>query len=212
MGVKEKVLIAGAGGHASVVADVLTALGLEVAAFNEAKPTKDGFLGVPVVGEKELPGLLASGVRKAIVAIGDNKIRTRVASSLVNLGFELVSIIAPSAVVSRGAKIGRGTVVMPGAVVNTGTTVGENAIVNTGATVDHDCRIGNGVHLAPGARLAGNVTVSDLAFVGVGACLIPGTRVGEGATVGAGAVVLSDVEEHSTAVGNPAKTLRRDNP
>ena len=40
----------------------------------------------------------------------------------------------------------------------------------------------------------------------------PGVTVGANATVGAGAVVVRDVAPNTVVVGNPAKTLRTDDP
>jgi acetyltransferase-like isoleucine patch superfamily enzyme len=50
--------------------------------------------------------------------------------------------------------------------------------------------------------------VGDRAWIGAAAVVIPNIRIGAGATVGAGAVVVTDVPDGVTVVGNPARALR----
>jgi acetyltransferase-like isoleucine patch superfamily enzyme len=52
------------------------------------------------------------------------------------------------------------------------------------------------------------VKVGSLAWLGIGSCVIQGRSIGARATVGAGSVVIRDVEEGVTVVGNPARRLR----
>ncbi len=52
-------------------------------------------------------------------------------------------------------------------------------------------------------------TIGDRVDIGCGACIIGGVSVGPGAKIGANAVVLADVPEGATAVGVPARIVRR---
>lgn len=207
------VAICGAGGHARVVADVLS----------RQKPsvTVSGFLddrselhGVEQVG-KTVIGDLSSWLESAspedsvlIVGIGNNRDRERIASMISEAGFTFASAIHPSAQIGHGVRVGAGSVLMANTVINTGAVIGEHVIINTSASVDHDCVVEDFSHISPGVNLAGGVTVGRGAHIGTGACAIPGVRIGEWAKVGAGATVMSDVPPYATVVGNPAESLR----
>ena len=45
-------------------------------------------------------------------------------------------------------------------------------------------------------------------FIGAGAVIIQGCKIGKNSIVGAGSVVLHDIEENSTYVGNPARKVK----
>ncbi|WP_147430183.1 NeuD/PglB/VioB family sugar acetyltransferase [Frondihabitans australicus] len=198
----------GAGGHASVAMDVLTAAGYTVAAC--LTPGGSGEKrGVPILDEVEgIRILRAQGVRRAHVALGDNVLRERVTAMVQGEGFDLVSAISPTASVADDVEVGAGTLVVHGAVVNVGTRLGAGVIVNTLASVDHDGDIGDFAHIAPGTHLAGNVTVGARSLLGVGTSVIPETTIGHDVVVGAGSVVVTHLDSTVRAWGNPARTRK----
>ena len=202
-----RIILYGAGGHARVVADIVGAAGIHTLlgfVDDNRRPAPARETHPVLGGSAQLPSLLADGVEGALVCIGGNRVRAEKAQLLLDLGFELVDAVHPSAVLAPDVVVGRGTVVAAGVVVNASARIGCNVIVNTAASVDHDCVLGGGCHLSPGVRLAGNVTVGREAHVGIGAVVIPGVTIGDGAVIGAGAVVLCDVPAGETWVGNPA--------
>ena len=204
------IVVVGAGGHAKVCIELLRAMGQTVAWCVGGEDSPDTCLGVPVCkGDHHLEALRAEGYARAFVALGANRLRQRLCDRLLELGYELVNAISPAACVSPTARLGRGVAIMAGAVVNADTSVGDASIINTGATVDHDGVIGTAVHIAPQCALAGTVRVGDTAFLGIGTKVIPGCTIGEGAITGAGSVVVSDIEPGVTAVGVPARIIKR---
>lgn len=204
-----RVVIVGAGGHAKVIIDLLQARGGVQLAGCVSRESGE-VLGLPWLGDDDaLPQILASGLRQAFVAIGDNRLRAELIRRLAGLGFSLVNAISPQAIVSSRTMLGTGVAIMPGAIVNVDSIVEDGAIINTAAHLDHDCRIGACAHIGPGSKLAGNVTIGEGAFLGVGTCVIPRRSVGAWSMVGAGAVVVRDIPSHVTAVGVPARVLER---
>jgi sugar O-acyltransferase (sialic acid O-acetyltransferase NeuD family) len=201
-------VVIGTSGHARSCLDILATTGWNVLGCIGAPPT--GRLQADYLGDDGvLNKLIATGVRHAVVAVGDNQTRDRLTTDLVRRGLNLPAVVSTQATVSPTASIGAGCVVMHGVVIGPYTTLGTAVIVNTAATIDHDCEVSDFVHVAPGVHLAGGITLRAGAFLGVGASVTPGLVIGEWARVGAGAAVIRDVGAGLTVAGVPARELPR---
>jgi len=209
-----RVFLLGAGGHASVVLDLLLLLGsAPEGVIDKTQPPGGTWQGIPVLGDDSFfletipPGdaLLINGLG----ANPDCGARNRLYGLFKKRGYAFLTLRHPSAVISERCLLREGAVIMAGAVVQSGTSIGENVVVNTSASIDHDCLIEDGAFISPGAVLCGSVAVRNGAFIGAGAVLLPGVEIGAGATVGAGTVVTGNVLPGRTVVGVPARELSR---
>ena len=205
----------GSGGHARELRELVDDL-------NAARPTFEllGFLdddvdrhglevdGLPVLGGIEWLRRLDRPASVAI-GVGAPASRRRVALVLEAAGARPPVLVHPTAQVSRRAELGEGCVVPALAQVSTSARLGRHVHLNLGASVSHDCRIADFGTLAPGARLSGAVVLGEGCNVGVGAVVLPGVTVGAWSVLGAGAVVTRDLEPDCTAVGAPARVVKR---
>lgn len=208
----KRVVVYGAGGHGKVVMDILERdPEIEIAGWLDDNPNRYGeiYFSHPILGGIDCNAeLMEKGIDHALVAIGNNGTRDRVACILAKAGFAFVTGVHPSARLGRGVLLGSGSVLMANVVVNADTVIGDHAIVNTGATVDHDCRLGRATHIGPGTHVAGGVTIGDLALIGIGASILPGLQIGHRAIVGAGAAVIADVADDVVVAGVPARPVK----
>ncbi|MEI6501031.1 MAG: serine acetyltransferase [Armatimonadota bacterium] len=101
--------------------------------------------------------------------------------------------LPPSTDVGAGLRIFHGQ----GLVVHPRTVIGRNV------TLRHNTTIGA---IAVGAERLAPV-ICDRVDVGANATVLGGVRIGTGAVVGAGSVVVSDVPDGATVVGNPARLV-----
>jgi sugar O-acyltransferase (sialic acid O-acetyltransferase NeuD family) len=198
-------ILIGGGEHARVVLDVLLSGNHTVHALFDPK-FGDSLFGVPQMGEYK-PHVFPDA--HAIVAIGNNSTRKKVADACVH-AFGVA--VHSSAVCSKFSRIAPGAVIFQGAIVQASATIGKHAIINTGAQVDHDCVIGDFAHIAPAATLCGTVQVGEGTLVGAGVTVIPGINIGRWAVIGAGTVVTKDVPDYAVVVGVPSKVIRIINP
>lgn len=204
----KRLAILGASGHGKVVADCAETCGWQnIVFFDDAWPHKASNGKWEIGGDTHhlLNQLIEfDGV---VVAIGDNRTRADKLRMLHEKNARVVSIVHPSAVVSRYAEIGIGSVIFAGAVVNVDVRAGAGVIINTGASVDHDCKLGACVHISPGARLAGGVTVGDFSWIGIGAVVKQMLKIGSMVVVGAGSAVIRNVSDGQTVIGIPGRPI-----
>lgn len=204
-------VILGGGGHARVLIDTLRDSDT-VAVHGILDANRDLWgttcLEVPILGGDDLlTQLVSEGVSLFTVGVGgvgDNGPRRRVFELGLSHRLTPLTVVHPSAVLSRRARIGAGSQLLAGCIVNAGAELGVNVIINSGAIVEHDCCIGNHVHVATGASLSGAVRIGDGAHVGAGATIRQSVTIAERAVIGAGAVVIKDVERGQVVMGNPA--------
>ncbi len=101
-----------------------------------------------------------------------------------------------------GAKIGRGLFIDHGmgVVIGETTEIGDNCTLYQGVTL-------GGTGKDVGKR---HPTLADNVMVGSGAKVLGPFKIGSGTKVASGAVVLEEIPENSTAVGIPARVVRKD--
>jgi len=210
-----RIAIIGVGGQARIVYEILSCdRNIEVVTFvdNTIRGTDERIMGIPVRGDHSvLPELTKAGIKGAIIAVGDNKIRATHFENLRNMGLEIINAIHPTSCLAPSVILGSGVTVAMGARISTGTRVGNNVIINTGAIIDHENEIEDHVHIGPGCSLAGRVTVKSGTFIGIGSVVKEYVTIGENTIVGAGSVVLEDIPDNVVVAGAPAKVIKTKN-
>lgn len=203
-------VIIGAGGHASVVTDLLQLMGVKIRGLTDQKKASQHatVLDVPILGDDSV--LERFGATQLCLANGlgvrprlreedppdpGTGPRRRVFEQLNASGYSFPPIRHPRAIVASSVTVGAGSQIMAGTIIQSRTVIHENAVINTGASVDHDCIVEAHAFVAPGVVVCGSVTIGAGALIGAGAILLPGVRIGEEALVAAGAVIRRDVAD-----------------
>ena len=206
----DRMYLYGAGGHAKVVLDILASRGVRVVGVFDDHPSE---AKLRIMEVRDGIRLLGEGFPKLdapmIITVGHNGRRAELAAAL---GATYGQAIHGSAIIASTVSMGAGTMVLHGAILQTDTRLGRHVLVNTAASIDHDNVIGDFVHVSPHATLCGHVEVGEGTHVGAGAVVIQRIRIGRWCTIGAGAVVLRDVPDYATAVGNPARIIKVNEP
>ena len=143
-----------------------------------------------------------------IIGVGNKKIREKLIYKYREFCKQFITVIHPSVVIARSAKIDSGVFFSANAVIQSETKICKHAIINTGAIVEHDCTIGENTHIAPGVVMGGGCNIGNNCLIGIGATIKDHITIGDNVTVGAGAVVIKDIEDNQTVVGVPAKPIK----
>src|SRR5690554_5050686 len=199
----DKIHLYGASGHGKVIAEIAEENGFEIRAFIDADETKTSILNYQIVDH------IPADLSHLNISIGNNSIRKKIAEENSELTYPV--LIHPSANISKRSIIKDGTVLMAGVSVNSNASIGKHCIINTNASIDHDCILEDFVHISPNAALAGNVEVGEGTHIGIGACIIQGIK-SKWCTIGAGTVIINDIPDGATVVGNPGRIIKIKSP
>ena len=103
--------------------------------------------------------------------------------------------------------IGRNTCIDRGTLGD--TEIGDGTKIDNLVHVAHNVKIGRNCMIIALTCIGGGVVIGDDSYVGIGSSIRDQIKIGEGAFIGMGAVVVKDVEENATVVGNPARKFER---
>lgn len=78
--------------------------------------------------------------------------------------------------------------------------IGRNAMIGNNVTINQHVTIAEG-------NKSKRTIIEDNVMIGAGAVILNNSHIGKGAKIGANAVVLHDVPDYATAVGNPARII-----
>lgn len=207
---KPSLILIGAGGHAHACIDVIEQhSGYQIAGLiGMTNELGDQHLGYAVIGtDQDLPEL-AMNFQYALITLGQIQTaahRMRLYQQAESLGFQLPTIISPSAYVSRHASIGAGTIVMHSAIINAGAKVGNNCIINTRALIEHDASVEDHCHVSTAAVLNGEVVVGAGSFVGSSSVLKQGISLGKSCLIGMGLAARHNLSDHANFTGHGKK-------
>jgi sugar O-acyltransferase (sialic acid O-acetyltransferase NeuD family) len=205
------VYIAGTRTFAAEVVDFVRDAGLELTGLLE--PYDRDRVGTtihdqPVTWLEDTP---RGDARLALVGTGEPA-RREIVDRLGRAGFQLATLVHPTAHVAPSATVGTGAMLGPGAVVGARSAIDDHAVLGRGALVGHHTEIGPFATLGPGANVAGNARVGPDAFIGMAAAVRDHVNVGAGAIVAMGAVVVADVPDRAQVRGVPAQAVQTPSP
>lgn len=176
-----KIFVIGAGGHARVIASMLSS----PAEFVTTSPATEDALLTVLASENP--------TAEFYLGLGTNRDRSRVAEKLRALGARLPPCIAPNAFVARDAIVDDGAVVCLGSQIGSRARVGFACIVNTLSSVDHDGILGDFSQVTAGVTLGGTVTTGKNCFFGIKSAVVPNITIGDDVVVMAGGLVTKNV-------------------
>ena len=150
-----KLLILGAGQYGNVAKEIAESTGLyeNISFLDDRSSVAIGLMN-------DYDKFLAE-YENAVVAIGNPEKRLKFIGKLIDAGYNVPTLIHPTAYVSPTAIIGNGCFIEPMAVVHTEATIGMGCIISAGVIVNHNSVIGNGCHIDCGSIVGARTIIKD---------------------------------------------------
>ena len=211
----KKIIIIGAGGVGREVA-------LIIEQINKFKPTWNiiGFLddnpnnlgkilnGYKIIGSVDLLNNMSRDIN-IVVAISNYRLKKEIVLKL-DEKFKFATLIHPRVSIHDFMTVGHGTIIYEGAILTTDIKIGEHVIISPKCGIGHDSIIKDYVSLLWNVNISGADIIEEGVLMGSGSTVIQNLKVGKGAIIGAGSVVVKDIPAYSTAVGIPAKIIKKE--
>lgn len=208
--------IFGVGGFGREVLTIIRAINNVKPEWNFVGFFDDGFeVGTIVNGYEVLGGVNELNAwaepLSVVIAIGTPQIKQTIISKLSSSNLDFPTIVHPTVVIgdSNYVKIGKGCIICAGTIITTNIEIHDFVILNLACTVGHDTVIEKYSAFMPSVNISGEVLIGEGVYVGTGARIINQISIGKNTIVGAGAVVVRDLPPNCTAVGLPAKVIKR---
>lgn len=199
-----QLIVIGAGGQASNIANVAFSLSYSIFGFIHSQKAGQTLFNRPIFGD--LREINALDTYDFCLALGDNYLREKYLNETLKkypyLNFP--PLIHPTANVSPFSKIGNGTVVMPNTVIGSNALIGSFCILGNQSCVGHDSLLADFSSLSPAATLAGAVNVGLRSVVGLGAKVREKVKIGNDSVLGANSFLNKDLPNNVVAFGSPA--------
>jgi sugar O-acyltransferase (sialic acid O-acetyltransferase NeuD family) len=201
-------IIAGAGGHALELLDLLISEGMSdgLYFFDDVSDKKIFQDNYPIIStESDLIVQFESDPR-FILGTGNPNLREMFHKRFLELGGRHLTLQSSNARISNYAFI-EGADVFSGCFLGPNTFVGVGSFLNTGCQIHHEVKLGKFVEVNPGAKVLGAASVGDFSTIGTNATVLPKIKIGRNVKIGAGAVVTKDVPDGVKVVGVPGSIL-----
>lgn len=142
-------------------------------------------------------------------AIGSPKIVDLLYHKINNPNIEFPNIISPDTIFldKDNVRMGQGNVICARCMISCNVTIGNFNTLNCYITMGHDAVIGDYNSIMPSVNISGGVRLGDRNFMGVNSVILQYKSIPDDVTVGASSVVLRNIKESGTYVGNPAKKI-----
>ncbi len=161
-------------------------------------------MGIDVIPQSSFDAALYN----VVVGIGEPMLRKKVVESLP-ADTTYISVIHPSAVISKWVTIGEGSVITAGTIITCNVAIGKHVHLNLHTTIGHDCEIGDFCTTTPGVNVSGICKFGECVYLGTNSSIRQGVSICSNVTIGMGGVVVKDITEPGVYIGNPLKKLEK---
>jgi len=131
---------------------------------------------------------------------------------LINIPFLKILIRLVAFLISKFSEIFLGVSLRPGTDIGPGLYIGHTGTV----VIHHEVKAGENLSIGQGVTIGtkgvghqGVPVLGDNVYIGVGAKILGNIKIGNNVKIGANAVVITDLPDNVTAVGVPARIIKR---
>ncbi|MEM3828956.1 MAG: acetyltransferase [Conexivisphaerales archaeon] len=180
-------------------------------AVERAYLKKESLFNLPVIPFEDLAQRFppdSYSVFVAITYIERNRVRARLYEEVKKQGYSIATYISPHAFVWDNSKIGENCFIFENNTVQPWVTIEDDVILWSGNHIGHHSVVRRHVFISSQVVVSGVCDIGEYCFLGVNSTIVDNTHIASDVVLGAGTVVIHDITQPGTYVGNPARLLR----
>lgn len=139
-----------------------------------------------------------------VCALGDPVLRERYSRPLDAQAADFMNLM-PDLHRAQGVTIAGGCIFERNTVIGADSHLGRFVLMHSFSVLGHDVSVGDFTTIGSFVFVGGGAQIGSHVTIFPHASILPGVKVGRGARIGAGSVVIRDVAENTTVMGNPAR-------
>ncbi|MDA3867665.1 MAG: acetyltransferase [Salinivirgaceae bacterium] len=120
---------------------------------------------------------------------------------------KFATIIHPTAVISKFAKIGNGVCIQPFVSVGPNVEIGNHVQIYAQSLIGHNSTLKDYSYVANNACVGASVVLEEGAYLGTNCSTLENITIGKWSLVGIGSVVIKSVDDYTKIVGNPSRVI-----
>lgn len=168
----------------------------KVAAFtNDTGFANESWIDKPLIKFSDIESKYPPNKYSMFIAVGytnRNSNRSRIYEMAKLKGYNLVSYIHPTAVISDNVSIGDNCFIFENVVMQPYTQLGNGVIIQAQSYIGHHSRIHDYCFISPCVAVAGFVTIKPLCFIGLNSSVRDRITIEKNCIIGMGSVITKD--------------------
>lgn len=141
------------------------------------------------------------------IAMGESKWRKYYAELIESKGGHFYTYVAEGSFINETSKIGEGCYISRWCSISDNVNVGKHVIIHSFSNIGHDAIIKNYATILTNVFIGGCAEIGECSQMSPKSMIIPHKKVGKNAMVCAASVVMRNVKDNTSVIGNPAKKI-----
>ncbi len=163
------------------------------------------FEGYPVHWVEDLAPLVST--HDFVCPVADPAAKKKFVEQVKPYGVRFPTVAGELTHISTRSEIGEGLCLSRLSTICSHCRIGRHLTVMISVVISDEVVIGDYVFIGAGTKTGGGVEIGDGSFIGLNSAIRDHVKIGKNVTVGTGSVVVKDVPDGVTVVGNPARIV-----
>lgn len=166
------------------------------------------FYGTSVITYDDFKANADKAHTEVVIANGEPAARKTLYEKVEEDGYDFATVIANTAIVSKTATLGKGSIIGEFCHISANACVKDNVYVNITSIVGHGSVVGKNTYISIGVKISGGTKIGENCFIAAGASFKGSMGIGDWNIVAMNSAVTKDFGDNNLVGGVPARVIK----